>query len=543
MAGHVPVQTLLLLARVRFTKLAEQAIASRCLFDLDNVINHVRLQIIRSLSGSLSKAERKALVAFQTVVQEHVHTTLALKEAPDENARRRFWEDEMRFYEVRAGVFVCQCAGKSVNIGELDAAEDTVLVSTDITRKVRKAYVEAMCGGSGVLRVGGVAGTGKTETVKDIANMLGLRSLVLNGSAELPSDEAYWRGVATKGSVIIIDEANRAQRAAIETAVRCAREASVPLCLTYNPKKSEVRTDIDEVVGSQSVFVETLLPDRSLIASNMLGCNGIEEADDLGQRLNSFFDSMQAGCTKQCHYDFGLRKLKQVVTQAGRVSREIPGSGERNAVTSAVQMSLAPGLSIVDEPVLLRNLFDHFGQNGFTLLPPTPSDFWGATAAKIERAMGNRHGGLCFPVMPSEENFILAVAEEEAKKMGATVSCMEGTMAGLSLAELYGSFAPNGVWNDGQFTRMLRQLVSADCPGWLVVFCGNISAEDYPLQFGDLHTLLDDNKALHLANGESIHLRPGDKILFCAPNVAHASPATISRLGIANLDAHHLHRL
>jgi len=433
-------------------------------------------------------------------------------------------------------------AGKRIDIGELDAETDAVLVTTDITRKVRKAFVEAMCGGPGVLRIAGLAGTGKTETAKDIANMLGLRPVVINTNQELPSDEAFWRGLATNGSILIIDEANRAQRAAIETAVRCAREVSVPLCLTYNPNHSAPSMDIDELMGSQSIFVETDVPDMSLIVSNMLGCEGIQEADDLGYRLDKLFNSMKVGCTKQKHYDFGLRKMKQVVTQAGAFSREMPGSDGWRSVTSAVQMSLAPGLTVADEPVLLRGLCDNFGPDSFTLLP-TPSDFWGATATKIERAMCGRHGSLCFPVMPSEENFILAVAEEEAKKVGATVSCMKGTMAGLTLEGLYGSIGPNGDWKDGQFTRALRQMLSGDGPGWLVVFCGDVPADEYQLQFGKLNTLLDDNKMLQLASGETVHLRPGDKILFCAPNVTHALPATISRVGIANLDAHHHQRL
>merc|ERR1711908_101504 len=112
--------------------------------------------------------------------------------------------------------------------------------------------------------------------------------------------------------------------------------------------------------------------------------------------------------------------------------------------------------------------------------------------------MASRHCGVCLPVMPSEENFVLAVAAEEAAKVGAEVVTMQGNMSAMSEVELYGEIR-DGVWHDGAFTEALRRAVQSEKPTWLVVYCGDDSR---PEKWEQLNTLMDDNKKLVLPNGE-----------------------------------------
>merc|ERR1719461_2580658 len=72
-------------------------------------------------------------------------------------------------------------------------------------------------------------------------------------------------------------------------------------------------------------------------------------------------------------------------------------------------------------------------------------------------------------------------------------------------------------------------------------FCGNVKILDE--KWKSFHTLTDDNKCLHLESGEVIRLRPDDRIIFASPSIEGASPATISRLGVINLDAPRRNRL
>jgi len=539
--GRDSVQAILLSLRVRFTGLVERALFGGTLAALEEAIRQERSEVIARLFHGTGDASAEALAALQTVLQEQMHTTRELAAAQNTAAR---WSGEMRFYDVGDGDFLCRCSGRSwrINAGSLDASSKAVLVTTEVTKEIRRFFFEAMCGGPGTLIAAGAAGTGKTETVKDIADMLGLRHVVISANSELPDSDEFWRSSAQQAGVIIVDEANRAPRASIEVAARVAAEAGVPLCLTYNPGYAYPVCNPEDVLQGHFVYAETRLPQRNLILSSMFAQKGLQTADDLADRLDGLFASMQTGCTKQPYYDFGLRKLKQVTEQSGVLWRNMQVFDEAQAVTTAVQLTVGPGMEPSDEGVLMGGLVEHFGMSSVTPLS-SDRDFWSVAASRISRTMASRHCGVCLPVMPSEENFVLAVAEEEAAKAGAKVLTMQGNMADLSVAQLYGELR-DGQWHEGEFSEALRRAVSTEGPAWLVVFCGDLAPSvSGPEKWEQLNTLMDDNRVLRLSSGETIRLRPSDRVLFAAQDMEHASPATVSRLGIVNLSAQHRQRM
>jgi len=271
----------------------------------------------------------------------------------------------------------------------------------------------------------------------------------------------------------------------------------------------------------------------------MLGAEGLQQADDLGVRLCGLFDYLKSHCTKQPYYDWGLRKLKAVTVKAGKEKRSSSFCTEREMITAAVQSLCSSSIAPIDESVFARGLIDHFGSDAFVPMP-IPRDFWNAAATKMSRAISSRHGSLCLPVLESDETFVMAVLEEEAAKVGARVVCMPGRTAECSESGMIGGLV-NGRWNDGVFTNALKDAVKGEKPGWLVVFCGREKFESG--LWTQIHSLLDDNKVLRLENGESVHLRPEDRIIFAARDVDNASPALVSRLGIINVEAHHRNRL
>jgi len=85
------------------------------------------------------------------------------------------------------------------------------------------------------------------------------------------------------------------------------------------------------------------------------------------------------------------------------------------------------------------------------------------------------------------------------------------------------------------FTKAFKKINNESCGDdrKLIVFETNMNA----IHMENLNTLLDDNKRLHLANGEVIKLHPSVRFVFLANDCSLASPATVSRLGCVYLQS------
>jgi dynein heavy chain len=101
------------------------------------------------------------------------------------------------------------------------------------------------------------------------------------------------------------------------------------------------------------------------------------------------------------------------------------------------------------------------------------------------------------------------------------------------MGELYGEFHPlTQEWHDGLASSIMREFVAeeSDDKRW-TVFDGPIDA----LWIENMNTVLDDNMTLCLANGQRIKLKSEMKCLFEVNDLAVASPATVSRIGVVYL--------
>lgn len=100
----------------------------------------------------------------------------------------------------------------------------------------------------------------------------------------------------------------------------------------------------------------------------------------------------------------------------------------------------------------------------------------------------------------------------------------------ITMGELYGEFHPlTQEWHDGLASSIMREFVAeeSDEKRW-TIFDGPIDA----LWIENMNTVLDDNMTLCLANGQRIKLKSEMKCLFEVNDLAVASPATVSRIGV-----------
>jgi dynein heavy chain len=196
--------------------------------------------------------------------------------------------------------------------------------------------------------LGGPAGTGKTETTKDLAKFFGIQCIVFNCSEQIDYKILgnIFSGLCKHkfGAFACLDEFNRINLevlSVIATQLFTIRQAQLSA-----KKKVTILTESIELVGKSGVFItmnptysgRSELPDNlkanfrpitmmkpefSKIAQVKLYSEGFSESDVLSKKLFKLYDLAQQQLSQQDHYDFTLRTLGTVLSMAGNLKRNI----------------------------------------------------------------------------------------------------------------------------------------------------------------------------------------------------------------------------
>ena len=533
--------------------------------------------------GRLDRMQRAKIVALITIEvhARDVIDRMAKGNCNDVNAFE--WLLQLRFYWDRE---VDDCIIRQTNTHFQYNYEylgcSGRLVITPLTDRCYVTLTTAMHlyrGGSPK----GPAGTGKTETVKDLGKAMGNYVIVINCSDGLDykSMGRMFSGLAQTGAWGCFDEFNRINIEVLSVVAQQilsilkalglrktrftfeGREISlISTCgifITMNPGYAG-RTELPDNLKSMFRPIAMIVPDSALIAEIILFGEGFGQCRLLARKVNTLYVLAAQQLSKQDHYDFGLRALVSVVKYAGKKKRASPEVSDEEILLLAMKdMNLAK-LTSHDLPLfnaITSDLFPgiYVPQLDYSLMiNALTSEFKAANLQPREASItkviqlyetkNTRHATMMVGYSGSGKSVawtMLQSALTRLNKENPKLSQYQKVFIhainpkAVALDELYGKFDHNtNEWTDGILASVMRTTCSDEKPDekW-ILFDGPVDT----LWIESMNSVMDDNKILTLINGERIGMPEQVSLLFELEDLAVASPATVSRSGMVYFDS------
>ncbi|KAK2497325.1 hypothetical protein MC885_009648 [Smutsia gigantea] len=535
-------------------------------------------ELVTRISTSLSRNDRKK---YNTVLIIDVHA----RDIVDSfirgsilEAREFEWESQLRFYWDREPdeLNIRQCTG-TFGYGYEYMGLNGRLVITPLTDRIYLTLTQALSmylGGAPA----GPAGTGKTETTKDLAKALGLLCIVTNcgEGMDYKAIGKIFSGLAQCGAWGCFDEFNRIDASVlsvISSQIQTIRNALIHQLTTFQFEGQEIsldsrmgifitmnpgyagRTELPESVKALFRPVVVIVPDLQQICEIMLFSEGFLRAKTLAKKMTVLYKLAREQLSKQHHYDFGLRALKSVLVMAGELKRGSSDLREDVVLMRALRDMNLPKFVSEDVPLFLGLISDLFPgldcprvrypdfsdaveqvleENGYAVLPVQVDK-----VVQMFETMLTRHTTMVVGPTGGGKSVVINALCQAQTKLGVMTKLYILNPKAVSVIELYGILDPTTRdWTDGVLSNIFREInkPTDKKEQKYILFDGDVDA----LWVENMNSLMDDNKLLTLANGERIRLQAHCALLFEVGDLQYASPATVSRCGMVYVDPKNL---
>lgn len=465
----------------------------------------------------------------------------------------------------------------SLNYGFEYLGNITRLVITGLTDRCFKTLF-----GAYQVKFGGApegpAGTGKTESVKDLSKSVGIKCNVFNCTEGINTIamNKFFKGLCSSGCWCCFDEFNRIdpevlsviaqQILTIQDALKLGKDNFIfgeiehvvlkdtcAINITMNPSYAG-RHQLPDNLKSLFRPCAMMVADYYLIAEITLYSFGFREANLIANKVVSSLKLSSEQLSTQAHYDFGMRSLNAILVAAGKLKKSDPDESEDKLALRALLEVNLPKFTSNDIPLFEGIISDLFPtteklsvdnstlENALRLackeLNVQPNSNFIKKCLQLYETMNVRHALMVVGLQGLGKSNIINVLNIAFKKFLSienpnkynNVESHILNPKSIFQRDLYGHFHPtSNEWVKGLLQVKMLDLVEKEANIWKwLIFDGPVDT----IWIENMNSLLDDNKKLCLDDSSSIPLGYNMNIIFEVDDLRENSLATISRNGM-----------